>query len=70
MNFATYVGHSNLRRWVMGPDATEREATPAEVAEMRRLVAEADILVENYRPGVMRRLGFGWEACRDINPKP
>src|SRR4051812_44177537 len=41
VNFATYVGHSNLRRWVMGADATEREATPAEVAEMRRLVAEA-----------------------------
>jgi crotonobetainyl-CoA:carnitine CoA-transferase CaiB-like acyl-CoA transferase len=38
-------------------------------ALMRKLVAEADILVENYRPGVMRRLGFGWEACREINPK-
>jgi N-acyl-D-aspartate/D-glutamate deacylase len=41
VNFATYVGHSNVRRWVMGADATEREATDAEVAEMRRMVAEA-----------------------------
>ena len=41
VNFGSYVGHSNLRRWVMGPDATERAATPAEVDEMRRMVAEA-----------------------------
>ena len=41
VNFGSYVGHSNLRRWVMGPDATERTATPAEVDEMRRMVAEA-----------------------------
>lgn len=38
-------------------------------ALMRKLVAEADILVENYRPGVMKRLGFGYEACRELNPK-
>lgn len=38
-------------------------------AVMRRLVAEADVLVENYRPGVMKKLGFGWEACRALNPK-
>ncbi|HZP27518.1 MAG TPA: amidohydrolase family protein [Acidimicrobiia bacterium] len=41
VNFACYVGHSNLRRWVMGPDASEREATEAEIAEMRALVADA-----------------------------
>lgn len=38
-------------------------------ALMQRLVKEADILVENYRPGVMKRLGFGYEACREINPR-
>ena len=41
VNFATYIGHSNLRRWVMGEDATSREATADEVAEMRRMVREA-----------------------------
>jgi N-acyl-D-amino-acid deacylase len=41
VNFACYIGHSNLRRWVMGADATERTATDAEVAEMRTIVAEA-----------------------------
>ena len=41
VNLACYVGHSNLRRWVMGPDATEREATDAEVDVMRRLLDDA-----------------------------
>ena len=36
---------------------------------LRRLVASADVLVENYRPGVMDGLGVGYEALRDINPR-
>ncbi|MDA0566949.1 CoA transferase [Streptomonospora sp. S1-112] len=35
---------------------------------MRRLVARADVLLENFRPGVMERLGFGWDALRAANP--
>jgi len=35
----------------------------------RRLVETADALVENFRPGVMERLGFGWEALRKIRPE-
>ena len=38
VNFACYVGHSNLRRWVMGPDASERAATSDEIEQMRALV--------------------------------
>ncbi len=34
---------------------------------LRRLVATADILVENYRPGVMDRLGLGYAALAEIN---
>jgi N-acyl-D-aspartate/D-glutamate deacylase len=41
VNFACYVGHSNLRRWVMGPDASTRSATDDEVAAMRAMVVEA-----------------------------
>jgi N-acyl-D-amino-acid deacylase len=41
INLACYVGHSNLRRWVMGSAASERAATASEVAAMRRLVADA-----------------------------
>ncbi len=40
-NVAAFIGHSSLRTWVMGDDATRRAGRPAEVAEMRRLVLEA-----------------------------
>jgi crotonobetainyl-CoA:carnitine CoA-transferase CaiB-like acyl-CoA transferase len=35
---------------------------------LRRLAATADILVENYRPGVMDRLGLGYATLRTLNP--
>jgi crotonobetainyl-CoA:carnitine CoA-transferase CaiB-like acyl-CoA transferase len=35
----------------------------------RRLVEGADVLVQNFRPGVMERLGLGWEAVRAWNPR-
>jgi len=34
----------------------------------RRLIATADIMVENFRPGVIDRLGLGYETVREINP--
>ncbi len=34
-----------------------------------RLVADADVLVSNVRPAGMARLGFGYDACRAINPR-
>jgi formyl-CoA transferase len=34
----------------------------------RRLVAGADVVLENYRPGVMDRLGLGYEALKEVNP--
>ena len=40
-NVASFVGHSSVRTYVLGADATKRAATAAEVAEMRRLVLEA-----------------------------
>ncbi len=36
---------------------------------LRQLVAKADILVENYRPGVMQRLGLGYEDLAQVNPR-
>ena len=36
---------------------------------LRRLVASADVLVENFRPEVMERLGLGYEELRKHNPK-
>jgi crotonobetainyl-CoA:carnitine CoA-transferase CaiB-like acyl-CoA transferase len=34
----------------------------------KRLIATADVLVENLRPGAMERAGFGYEALSEINP--
>jgi crotonobetainyl-CoA:carnitine CoA-transferase CaiB-like acyl-CoA transferase len=34
-----------------------------------KLVKEADIVLENFRPGVMERLGYGYEDFKKINPK-
>lgn len=36
---------------------------------IRRLVAESDVLVENFRPGAMERWGLGYESLREINPR-
>jgi len=33
------------------------------------LVGQADILVENYRPGTMEKLGLGWDKLKSINPR-
>ena len=36
---------------------------------LRELVRDADVVVENYRPGVMERLGIGYDALKATNPK-
>ena len=36
---------------------------------MRKLIASADVLVQNFRPGTMERLGFGEPALRELNPR-
>ena len=33
------------------------------------LIKECDVLIENFAPGVIERMGFGWEAVHKINPK-
>jgi CoA:oxalate CoA-transferase len=43
--------------------------SPGGIEVVRRLVATADILVENFRPGVMRRLKLDHETLRELNPK-
>ena len=38
-------------------------------AILRELVRNADVLVEGFRPGVMGRLGVGYEVLREVNPR-
>jgi crotonobetainyl-CoA:carnitine CoA-transferase CaiB-like acyl-CoA transferase len=42
---------------------------PEWVDAVTRLLDEADVLIESFRPGVMDRLGLGWERLRDRNPR-
>ncbi|MGE5596028.1 MAG: CoA transferase, partial [Hyphomicrobiales bacterium] len=39
------------------------------LAALRALIARADLVVENFRPGVMDSLGLGWDAIHALNPK-
>jgi crotonobetainyl-CoA:carnitine CoA-transferase CaiB-like acyl-CoA transferase len=43
--------------------------SPAAIEIVHRLVSNADILVENFRPGVMRRLKLDYGSLRELNPK-
>src|SRR5260370_1769790 len=42
---------------------------PAAVSLLLRLVEDADVLVEGFRPGVAERLGFGPHVCAERNPR-
>jgi crotonobetainyl-CoA:carnitine CoA-transferase CaiB-like acyl-CoA transferase len=37
-------------------------------AEFRDIVTSADVLLENFRAGVLARMGFGWPVLRELNP--
>lgn len=36
---------------------------------LKRLIADADVVIENFRPGVLEKLGLGWDVLSDINPR-
>src|SRR6266446_4792377 len=42
---------------------------PGRGDDLRRLVAHCDVVLENFRPGVLERWGLGWEALHAINPR-
>ena len=43
--------------------------TPEGMAIMEKLIREADVLVENFAPGALDRMGFTWEHIQELNPK-
>lgn len=53
----------NKRSMVLDLKSTEGKEV------LRKLIARADIVVENFRPGTLERLGFGYETLRSLNPK-
>ncbi len=62
---ATYFQAVNRNKRSLALDLRD----PGDLAEAKRLAAEADVLVENFRPGVMERLGLGYEDCAAANPR-
>src|SRR6478752_2954451 len=41
---------------------------PADLAYVTQLVGQADVIIQNFRPGVMERIGLDYESVRAINP--
>jgi formyl-CoA transferase len=48
---------------------TLNSKTPEGKEVLTRLVKECDVLVENFAPGALDRMGFGWESIQEINPR-
>jgi crotonobetainyl-CoA:carnitine CoA-transferase CaiB-like acyl-CoA transferase len=42
---------------------------PQDLAVLRRLLQRADVLIQNFRPGVIERLGLGWDAVHALNAR-
>lgn len=38
-------------------------------ALFRKLIEKSDVIIENFRPGTMAKMGFDYEACKKINPR-
>ena len=38
------------------------------IAAAKKLIETSDVVLENFRPGVIKRLGLGYDVCRDLNP--
>src|SRR6201985_3306128 len=63
-NCSTALGELNIGKNSLVLDLK----SPAGVEAVRRLIATADVLVENFRPGVMRRLRLDYDSLRPVNP--
>jgi len=63
--FSTAFGQLNVGKKSLVLDLKSADG----IDVVRRLAASADILVENFRPGVMRRLKLDYGALRELNPK-
>jgi formyl-CoA transferase len=67
MKGADSLGFLNMNRNKRSVTLDLKSTAGKEVLET--LAAEADILIENYRPGALKRLGLGYDVLREINPR-
>jgi crotonobetainyl-CoA:carnitine CoA-transferase CaiB-like acyl-CoA transferase len=56
------LANRNLRSVALDLKTTEGQEAA------RRIIAGSDVLVENYRPGIMDRFGLGYDSVRELNP--
>jgi crotonobetainyl-CoA:carnitine CoA-transferase CaiB-like acyl-CoA transferase len=51
------------------PLIAERLKTPGGLEVVKRLLADADVVTENYRKGTLEKLGLGYEVLQELNPR-
>ena len=61
---STYFASVNRNKNTVALDLRD----PDDLATARDLIAEADVVTENFRPGTMDKLGLGFDAARELNP--
>ena len=64
-SMSTYFAQQNIGKKNISMDLKKPEA----VELIKKLVAECDVLVENYRGGVMDKLGLGYSVLSEVNPR-
>lgn len=73
LEYDTHGADSLVYRFMAYNTSKESVAIDLKADEGRdilgQLIDEADVLLENMRPGVLERLGFGWEAINERNPE-
>ncbi|MDP9050090.1 MAG: CoA transferase [Acidobacteriota bacterium] len=42
---------------------------PVDLVHIRKLLTHADVMIQNFRPGVIEKIGLGYEAVRELNPR-
>lgn len=63
--YSAYFGQLNAGKKSIVLDLKNPDALDV----VKRLVAQVDVVLENFRPGVMQRLGLGYESLSAINPR-
>ena len=62
-NIQCAILHANKKSVTLNLKSDEGKAL------LREFIKKADVLVENYAPGTIERLGFGYEIAKEINPR-
>jgi formyl-CoA transferase len=60
--YFTMLNHNKRSITINTKDETGKEV-------LERLVRECDVLVENFAPGALDRMGFGWDRIQELNPR-